>query len=76
MDIQEKYDDLYNLIQNLEMTIKETDFEDVKEDLRQVLYWAEVEIKDAEEELEEKREAEWKREADERYEEYREMVGF
>lgn len=76
MDIQEKYDDLYNLIQNLEMTIKETNFVGVKNELTEILYWAEDEIKDTEEELMELREMEWKQQEDEQNRDYRTMQGF
>lgn len=76
MDIQEKYDDLYNLIQNLEMTIKETNFAEIKNELTEILYWAEDEIKEAEEELQAEHEAEWRREEQAREYEYRNMQGF
>lgn len=76
MDIQEKYDDLYNLIQNLEMTIKETNFVEIKNELTDILYWAEDEIKDTEEELMELREMEWKQQDNEQQNDYRTMQGF
>ena len=76
MDIQEKYDDLYNLIQNLEMTIKETNFVEIKNELTDILYWAEDEIKDVEEELMELREMEWKQQDNEQQNDYRTMQGF
>lgn len=76
MKIQDKYDDLYNLIQNLEMTIKETNFAEIKNELTEILYWAEDEIKDTEEELMELREMEWKQQEDEENRDYRTMQGF
>ena len=76
MDIQERYDDLYNLIQNLEITIKETNFAEIKNELTEILYWAEDEIKDVEEELMELREMEWKQQDNEQQNDYRTMQGF
>ena len=76
MDIQEKYDDLYNLILNLEITIKETNFAEIKNELTEILYWAEDEIKDVEEELMELREMEWKQQDNEQQNDYRTLQGF
>ena len=48
LTIQEKYDDLYNLISNLENAIDETDLEDYKEDLQQILFSAQDELEKVE----------------------------
>lgn len=76
MDIREKYDDLYNLIQNLKNTIHETNFIEVQDELRQILNWAEDEFTTVDKELEEIELEETRQELNERYGEYREMQGF
>jgi len=76
MDIREKQNDLDNLIQNLEMTIKDTDIKEVKEELNQILYWVKEEFEEVDKELEQMELAETRQELAERYGEYREMVGF
>ena len=70
MTIQEKYDDLYTLIQNLEMTIHETNFVEVQDELRQILNWAEDEFNLVDKELEEIELEESRQELKERYGEY------
>lgn len=70
MDIQDKYDDLYTLIQNLEMTINETKFVEVQDELRQILNWAEDEFNLVDKELEEIELEESRQELKERYGEY------
>lgn len=70
MDIQEKYDDLYSLIQNLKNTIHETNFVEVQDELRQILNWAEDEFTEVDKELEEIELEESRQELKERYGEY------
>lgn len=76
MDIREKQNDLDNLIQNLEMTIKETNIKGVKEELTEILSWAKAEFEEVDKQLEEIELKETRQELQERYGEYREMVGF
>ena len=76
MEIREKYDDLYTLILNLEMTIKETDIKEVKEELENILYRVQDDFKEVDEELEEIELAEVRQELNERYGEYRQAQGF
>jgi DNA repair ATPase RecN len=75
-EIREKQNDLGNLISNLEMTIKDTDIKEVKEELNQILYWVKEEFEEVDKELEQMELAETRQELAERYGEYREMVGF
>lgn len=70
MNIQEKYDDLYSLIQNLKNTIHETNFIEVQDELRQILNWAEDEFTTVDKELEEIELEESRQELKERYGEY------
>lgn len=70
MTIQEKYDDLYSLIQNLKNTIHETNFVEVQDELRQILNWAEDEFTEVDKELEEIELEESRQELKERYGEY------
>lgn len=74
LTIQEKYDDLYNLISNLESAIDETDMEDYKEDLQQILFSAQDEFEKVEEEKDEEEAREYEIEIKEREREYRSMV--
>lgn len=76
MNIREKQNDLDNLIQNLEMTIKETNIKGVKEELTEILSWAKAEFEEVDKQLEEIELKEVRQELAERYGEYREMVGF
>lgn len=70
MEIREKYDDLYNLIQNLKNTIHDTNFVEVQDELRQILNWAEDEFTTVDKELEEIELEESRQELNERYGEY------
>lgn len=70
MDIREKYDDLYSLIQNLKNTIHDTNFVEVQDELRQILNWAEDEFTTVDKELEEIELEESRQELKERYGEY------
>lgn len=76
MNIREKQNDLDNLIQNLEMTIKETDIKGVKEELTEILSWAKAEFEEVDKQLEEIELKETRQELQERYGEYREVQGF
>lgn len=76
MDIREKQNDLDNLIQNLEMTIKETDIKGVKEELTEILSWAKAEFEEVDKQLEEIELKETRQELTERYGEYRKAQGF
>ena len=76
MDIREKQNDLDNLIQNLEMTIKETDIKGVKEELTEILSWAKAEFEEVDKQLEEIELKETRQELQERYGEYRKAQGF
>lgn len=74
LTIQEKYDDLDNLIANLENAIDETDLEDYKEDLQQILFSAQDEFEQVEAEKDEEEAREYEIEMKEREREYRSMV--
>lgn len=76
MDIREKQNDLDNLIQNLEMTIKETNIKGVKEELTEILSWAKSEFEEVDKELEQMELAETRQELQKRYGEYRKAQGF
>lgn len=76
MDIREKQNDLDNLIQNLEMTIKETNIKGVKEELTEILSWAKSEFEEVDKQLEEIELKETRQELQERYGEYRKAQGF
>lgn len=76
MNIREKQNDLDNLIQNLEMTIKETDIKGVKEELTEILSWAKAEFEEVDKQLEEIELKETRQELQERYGEYRKAQGF
>lgn len=76
MDIREKQNDLDNLIQNLEMTIKETNIKGVKEELTEILSWAKAEFEEVDKQLEEIELKETRQELTERYGEYRKAQGF
>lgn len=74
LTILEKYDDLCNLISNLENAIDETDLEDYKEDLQQILFSAQDEFEQVEAEKDEEEAREYEIEMKEREREYRSMV--
>ena len=76
MNIREKQNDLDNLIQNLEITIKETNIKGVKEELTEILSWAKSEFEEVDKQLEEMELAETRQELQERYGEYRKAQGF
>lgn len=76
MNIREKQNDLDNLIQNLEMTIKETDIKGVKEELTEILSWAKAEFEEVDKQLEKIELKETRQELQERYGEYRKAQGF
>lgn len=76
MDIREKQNDLDNLIQNLEITIKETNIKGVKEELTEILSWAKSEFEEVDKQLEEIELKETRQELQERYGEYRKAQGF
>lgn len=76
MDIREKQNDLDNLIQNLEITIKETNIKGVKEELTEILSWAKAEFEEVDKQLEEIELKETRQELQERYGEYRKAQGF
>lgn len=72
--MEEKYEDLINLIHNLEITIEETNLEGYKEDLQQMLLIAQDEFKEVEAEKDEQESKEYEIEMKEREREYRSMV--
>lgn len=76
MDIREKQNDLDNLIQNLEITIKETNIKGVKEELTEILSWAKSEFEEVDKQLEEIELKETRQELQKRYGEYRKAQGF
>lgn len=77
MDIKEKYDEYEYLMFNLKEIIEHTKLKGYKEELQQMLYYAEDEFKEVEEAWNQELEAEWEQdEKEERNREYREMVGF
>jgi len=76
MDIKEKYDEYEDLIFKLKEIVEYTKLEDYKADLQQMLWNAEDDFKEIEEQWYEEQEKEWQEELRERNREYREMVGF
>lgn len=76
MDLEEKYDDLYNLVLNLKMAVEETKILDYKEPLQDMLCRAEEELKELEEEKEARETEEARKEEYQRQCEYRNMQGF
>lgn len=76
MDYQEKYDELYNIVSTLKVLESEIADEDYIENLRQVRWQAEDELKEVEEILNEKEREEYELEMREREYEYRSMQGF
>ena len=76
MNIREKQNDLDNLIQNLEMTIKETNIKGVKEELTEILSWAKAEFEEVDKQLEKIELKEVRQELQKRYGEYRKAQGF
>lgn len=77
MDIKEKYDEYEYLMFNLKEIIEHTKLKGYKEELQQMLYYAEDEFKEVEEAWNQELGAEWEQdEKEERNREYREMVGF
>lgn len=70
MNIREKQNDLDNLIQNLEMTIKETDIKEVKEELNRILDCVKEDFEEVDKELEQMELVETRQELAQRYGEY------
>ncbi len=76
MNYQDKYDELYNMVSTLKVLENEITDEDYIEDLRQIRWQAEDELKEVEEKLEEEAKEEYEVEMKEREYEYQSMQGF
>lgn len=76
MDYQDKYDELYNIVSTLKVLESEITDEEYIENLRQVRWQAEDELKEVEEILNEKEREEYELEMREREYEYQNMQGF
>ena len=76
MNYQDKYDELYNIVSTLKVLESELTDEEYIENLRQVRWQAEDELKEVEEILNEKEREEYELEMREREYEYRSMQGF
>ena len=59
MNYQDKYDELYNMVSTLKVLENEITDEDYIEDLRQIRWQAEDELKEVEEKLEEEAKEEY-----------------
>lgn len=75
-EIRKKQNDLGNLMSNLEMTIKETNIKEVKQDLQSTLDWVKEQFEEVDKQLEEIELKEVRQELQERYGEYRKAQGF
>ena len=64
--LQEKYDELADPVETIQMLIKETHRKDLKEDLLNLIMYYEDELKEMEEQIEELQKEEYKRELEER----------
>lgn len=62
MDIQEKYDEYSSMIFQLQVIIDNLKLKDYKEDLEQILWKAEDEFKEIEEQRQQELEKEWEQE--------------
>ncbi len=76
MNYQDKYDELYNIVSTLKVLESEITDEEYIENLRQVRWQAEDELKEVEEILNEKEREEYELEMREREYEYQNMQGF
>lgn len=76
MNYQDRYDELYNIVSTLNMLESEITDEDYIENLRQIRWQAEDELKEVEEVLNEKEREEYELEMKEREYEYQRMQGF
>lgn len=76
MDYQDRYDELYNMVTTLKVLESEITDEDYIEDLRQIRWQAEDELKEVQEILDTEAREEYELEMLEREEEYRQMQGF
>lgn len=76
MNYQDRYDELYNIVSTLKVLESEIADEDYIEDLRQIRWQAEDELKDVEEILNKKEREECELEMREREYEYQRMQGF
>ena len=70
MDIQEKYDEYNDLIFKLQLITENTKLKDYKEDIEQILWKAEDEFKEIEEQRQQELEKEWEQDEKERNREY------
>lgn len=70
MDIQEKYDEYSSMIFQLQVIIDNLKLKDYKEDLEQILWKAEDEFKEIEEQRQQELEKEWEQEDRQQNREY------
>lgn len=76
MDYEDRYDELYNIVSMLNVLVDEIRNEDYKEELRQIKWRAEDEMREVEELLDVEAREEFELELRERECEYRRMQGF
>lgn len=76
MELQERYDDLYNLSLNLHIALDETNIKDYKEQIQDLIAYVESELEEVEEELDEENSEIEKEELKERELEYIQAQGF
>ena len=76
MELQERYDDLYNLSLNLQVALDETNIKTYKEDIQDLITYVSEELEEIEKELDKENNKIEKQELKERDFEYRQAQGF
>lgn len=76
MELQERYDDLYNLSLNLQVALDETNIKTYKEDIQDLITYVSEELEEIEKELDKENNKIEKQELKERNLEYRQAQGF
>ena len=76
MELQERYDDLYNLSLNLQVALDETNIKTYKEDIQDLITYVSEELEEIEKELDKENNKIEKQELKERDLEYRQAQGF